>query len=318
MKKSVKTVLITAAALLGAGVILIGAGSAAGGLSQVDQLNIGSRDFERLEEKLLEEAKWGGVSVKEHIQQSAGTYNGEEATEGQKLFNGDFSEEIVYSGTLKRLEIEAGMHAVEVVEENRDSIWLEGSGCDKVQCYVKGSTLYLKETGKHKKNSGTEERTLKLTIPADIEWEEAEICADMGSVTMEKLNGNEVELSADMGNVQIRNLKARDLDVSSDMGNIEVDDFYADVMEISTSMGNADLSGFVGEFVDAESDMGSIILHLDQIMEDFNYRISASMGSVKVGESEYSGLGNEVKRDFGADRYMELESSMGSIEIFFE
>ena len=316
MKKSVKTVLITAAALLGAGVILIGAGSAAGGLSQVDQVNIGSRDFERLEEKLLEEAKWDGVSVKEHIQQSAGTYNGEEAAEGQKIFNGDFSEEIAYSQALKKLEIEAGMHAVEVAEENRDSILLEGNDCDQVQCYVKGSTLYLKETGKHKKVSGTVKRTLKLTIPADIEWEEAEICADMGSVTMEQLIGNEVELSADMGNVQIRNVKARNLDASSDMGNVEVDDFYADMLEVSVNMGSVDLSGTVGESVEAESDMGSIVLHLDQIMEDFNYRISASMGSVKVGDSEYSGA--EAKRDFGADRYMELESSMGSIEIFFE
>ena len=52
--------------------------------------------------------------------------------------------------------------------------------------------------------------------------------------------------------------------------------------------------------------------------EDFDYEIRTGMGSITVGGQDYSGMDREKIVEYGSDRKMKLDSSMGSIEILWE
>ena len=317
MKKSVKTALIVAAGCIGVGVLLMGAGSAAGGISQLDQVNVGGNDFVETQEKLVRTIEVGDT-VKHALHLDAGVESGSEAISGYKVYDGDFSEEIAYEGTLKQLEVEIGVHSVKIEETDGTDIYLEGTNVESVQCYVKNGVLSLKDVGWNKKVSGTVKREIVLTVPADIKWEEADLEANMGNIEAEKLEADQTELSADMGNISLQKLTAGELDISADMGNIVVNNMYTDYLDVSANMGNVDLSGRIGNAAEAEADMGNITLHLDHQNEEFNYQISAEMGTISLDGKDYSGLKKEERLDYGAKKMMELETSMGSIEISFQ
>lgn len=298
MKKGIKAGLIAAAGCIVLGAVLICAGSAAGGKEQLENMD-------------------GPVwEIRDGVTLNM-TYEGAEAEKGEAVYEGDFSTEIPVEEALKNLNLDIGVHSVRIEEHDENRILLEGADCKKIQCYVKNGTLYLKDIGKNKTSAESEKRQITLTLPEGLEWEDAELSAGMGSIEMATLKANEADLEADLGNIFINQLWVSDLEACANMGNVEVDEFSADTLDISADMGHVEMSGRVEKLVDAEANMGSVVLELEQVKEDFNYRIISSMGSVKLGEEEYSQLSDERKEDNGAAREMELDSSMGSIEISF-
>lgn len=263
-------------------------------------------------EDSVENGNWG----------TFGTYNGEEKEAGQEVYSGDFETDIVSVQTLNSLEVESGIHRVEIKEGSGTDIHVKGAGCDKIQVYVKGGTLYVKDVEKKKlpKNIQADENTrhVVLTVPSGTEWREAELSADMGYVSMDVLQAVDAELDADMGAIEIGTAVVAEMDVDADMGSVEVKEAKAGRLKTESSMGSITFSGVVEGDVEAEAEMGSIRLLLRQKETDFNYRISADMGTVSINGKDFSGLSEDrvIKND--ANKKMELDSSMGSIEILFD
>lgn len=315
MKKRTRALLAAAVGCIAAGCILMGAGAAAGGY---EQLQTGDFEYMRLDEgraegwmqRLLQYVRGNGAGN--------GVYQGEPEETDVEVLSGDFVREIPYSGSLKRLETKVGVHILEIREGDGDTIRFEGKKCDRVQCYVKNGTLYVKDVGWNKKYKHINGRELVLTVPKGICWESAEMDADIGGVELETLEAKEVELDAEMGSIQIGQLTADFLKAQASMGSVEIQNAQLYGMEAEASMGSVMLSGTVSGDIEAESEMGSIVLALAQKKEDFNYEISAELGSVTLGDEEYSGMSSAKKVDSGAEFRMALNSSMGDIDISFE
>lgn len=314
MKKTTKTALIVAASFIAVGAVLMGAGAAAGG---AEQLEDGDFRINVLEQKLEESGPelFRVLPVAKNIY-----YSGEKETKGQEVLRGDFTYQVPYSGTLNKLETKAGIHELTIVEGSDSNIYLEGEGCGKVQCYVEKGSLYIKDVGKYEKwpRYSHGKRKLTLTVPAGISWDEAELEAQLGSVLIDSLAADEAELDASMGNIEIQSLTARKMDADAEMGTIIVENAALKKLEADASMGDVKIEGTVEGSVEVTASMGSVILTLRQPESDFNFEITADMGSVSINGNEYTGLSREKTIDNRGSWEMELDSSMGSIEIFFE
>lgn len=352
MKKGTKAALLVSAVLIASGGIMTGVGALAGGYDQLDKVNrhfrvgsvrfwnlpgfygmnslswLGALDDDLLEaradeiEDSVERAADSFENFVENGSRNTLTYNGEKKESGQEVYSGDFELDIDYSKALTGLEVESGIHGVEIVEGSGEDIHVKGINCDKVQIYVKGNTLYVRDVEKKKLpgNSPIDENTRRivLTVPSETEWKKAELSADMGYISMDVLRAADAELDADMGSVKIGASVAAELEIDADMGTVEVDEAQIGRLKMEASMGSITFSGIVKGDIEAESDMGSIKLSLGQKETDFNYRISADMGNVSINGNDYSGLSKTKEIQNGADQKMKLDSSMGNIEIFFE
>lgn len=248
-----------------------------------------------------------------------GYYNGAEQNMGQEVFDGDFETDIAFTGMPEAIEVEIGVHGLKLMEGNAGKIRLEGRNADRIQCYVENGTLYLKDVGTHKKYEKTNGRELMLTVPAGTEWKTAVLDADMGYVQAETLSAKTAVLKTEMGSIELGKLKADYAEASGEMGNVEVEEAEIKGLKAEAEMGNIVFAGTVKGPVEADSEMGSITLRLRQEQEEFDYRVSSEMGEVKIDGAKY-GLadGREKTVDNGADWQMDLETSMGSIEILFE
>lgn len=300
MKKGIKAAVITALVCIAAGGVLMGAGVAAGGRKQLKEEDLFS--LADINVKLVSE----------------GSYSGEEEAKGVEVLDGDFDYNVAYSGELRALEIKIGVHGLKIEEGTGKDIRIEGKNCDKIQCYVKEGTLYVKDVGKNKKFMRINDRELVLTVPEGICWEEADIDADLGYVIIGTLDTRTAQLDAEMGSIEIERLTADKTDIEAEKGNIQIGFAQIGKLDVSADMGNVEIIGSVEGNVKAQANMGSIELILDQEEDDFNYEFTAEMGSVVLNGVEYSGVSRKKKIENGAEWKMELDSSMGSIDICFE
>lgn len=316
MKKRTRRAVIIAAGCIVAGGALMGAGAAAGGIEQLK-----SGDFRYVYPDEDGEDRWLGslfLTGMRARKNGAGSYNGEAQVEGVEVLSGDFSREIAYSGGLKQLETNVGIHILEIKRGGTEKVMLEGKNCDRIQCYVEDGTLYVKDVGKNKKYTHVNDRRLVLTVPEDIGWEAVKMEVDIGGVETEELKAENVTMDVNMGNIEIDGLKADHLQIDVSMGNVEVENARAGSLDAETEMGNIEFSGVVDGGISAWVSMGSIALELEQEQTDFDYEISADMGSVTVNGKEYSGLSAAWRENNGAGRKLTANSNMGSIDIFFE
>lgn len=307
MKKGIKAALWAAAGCIAVGGILMGAGFLAGGHAQLEE--VGGQD------SLHHVSDW----VAEHTVFGTAGWHGKEEKKGAAIYQGDFTAEIPGTQQVQHLEVELAVHSLIIEEGTTEAFVLEGSAdCERIQCYVEDGTLYLQDVGKHKKLSGQMQRRITLTVPADFTWDTAELEADMGSVEADKLLAHHADLEVGMGNMIIHHAQLDGLEISADMGSVELSGTVNGNVDADADMGSIQLSGIVDGNVEADADMGSIVLVLQQQENDFNYHIESAMGSIVLNGEEYAGMSKELTKKYDAPRNMELESSMGTIEISFE
>ena len=296
MRKRTKAALWVAAGCIFFGGIIMGAGSVAGGYGQLKDVsdNPLGVTFERDAFYISSP----NAETKENHLQKTKNFVGEEIVPGQEVLSGDFARSFSVQN-LYELEIKTGIHNFTIIESDVDNITVEGVNCDQIQCFVREGELRLLDVGRKNAITGPDDRRIHISIPKDMQWTEVELEVVMAEADVQVLRAQDCELTVDMGAISVKNAVVGNLDVSADMGAVT-------------------LEGEIQHNAEADASMGAVIFKLKQKETDFNYQIEASMGSVKLGGKEISGLDKEKMINNQADRTMELEASMGSIEIIFE
>ena len=79
-----------------------------------------------------------------------------------------------------------------------------------------------------------------------------------------------------------------------------------------------DFYGTVEKEVDIDCGAGSVTLNLEGKVEDYNYELDSSAGSIEIGEDiDLGGLSTEKSIDNGSKRMIEISNGAGSVEIRF-
>lgn len=131
---------------------------------------------------------------------------------------------------------------------------------------------------------------------------------------------NQLECELDTGSCTVEHIQTRSMDLSTETGVIEASGIRTEDLDVSAEVGGITFEGAVERKIEGDCGVGELILHLEGEKEGFNYDIETGVGSVQIGDSQYSGLGLEEKidnRSLGAVKTMKLEVGTGSAEVSF-
>lgn len=183
-------------------------------------------------------------------------------------------------------------------EDRKITVTVNGDAADRVRVSTEGSELQIE----NKDDYRPEERTVTITYPAGTEFTEVSIDIDKGTAALED------------------DLKAGEFSVSVGAGTLENYGIVtAGQTDIEVGVGTLELADLDADYIEAECGVGMMSLDVAGRKEDYNYRISCGVGSVLLGEDEFTGLGSTKKVDNnGASRKMQLECGMGTLEVDFE
>ena len=225
--------------------------------------------------------------------------------------NDSTGEVISFNGkSPEKMEISANTLALKIVPGESDAIILSGSNRDKMNCYIEDNCLYLEEKN-HKPLQKSGE--IVLTVPESMDWKKIEIDVEAAYVALQNFSAEEMEFSADAGSIEASGLQMKKL-ILSVAGAITLTDSEAAELEADAEAGAIRFSGSITDRVDADAELGNIVLKLSQSKDDFDYEIDSDLGNV-----EFDGISveNSVICNKASGK-MNLDSSMGNIEIYFE
>ena len=289
---------------IAAGFLFIGSGSSMGGWKNIDQINSRYIHFGGSDTFI-------GLYLPENTNESIEILS-RETDSPADAGNDSTGEVISFNGkSPEKMEISANTLALKIVPGESDAIILSGSNRDKMNCYIEDNCLYLEEKN-HKPLQKSGE--IVLTVPESMDWKKIEIDVEAAYVALQNFSAEEMEFSADAGSIEASGLQMKKLILSVEAGAITLTDSEAAELEADAEAGAIRFSGSITDRVDADAELGNIVLKLSQSKDDFDYEIDSDLGNV-----EFDGISveNSVICNKASGK-MNLDSSMGNIEIYFE
>lgn len=158
---------------------------------------------------------------------------------------------------------------------------------------------------------------LTITIP-EKEYKKLIVNMDAGDMTIERLRAEKAEIEVGAGQLYLNYLDvAETCTMKVDAGYIQVDSLEAKKLEVQCEVGSMESYETNITSGNLTCEMGSITMYMNDSESNYNYTIKSEMGSVTVGGDSYAGLQKKRSVDNGADRNLDINCEMGSIELYF-
>lgn len=209
---------------------------------------------------------------------------------------------------VENLKLDIGASEVQIKTGTDDKIHVDDSRMkteDAVQKRLSDDRKTLEITTKMRssfdfKNVRNVKGTLVIYLPRDYKFDQVDM--EYGAVTAEidGLNAKSLKIESGASGCTIKNADIEELDVETGAGSL---DFY----------------GTVEKEVDIDCGAGSVTLNLEGKVEDYNYELDSSAGSVEIGEDiDLGGLSTEKSIDNGRNarlRYRTEQAAWRSVSI---
>ena len=92
----------------------------------------------------------------------------------------------------------------------------------------------------------------------------------------------------------------------------------ADDAELGAGMGTMDIAFIDFNTGSVDCGMGTITAKLAGKRKDYRTDLDCGLGSVTIGSESHSGISSLETGDSNAQKYMEIECGMGTVDILFE
>lgn len=219
---------------------------------------------------------------------------------------------------VRKLDIEAGGCKLSLAESADEYFYVEGENVGKAQGYVKDQALYIKsfKSGKFSIDD-LNACSLTLYVPSGVAFDEIEIEAGAGKIEFIPIVATEVSVEVGAGDVSFSNLQAQKLELAVGMGSVNFEGMQVNDMDAEVGMGSLYMTGELLGDAKLECAMGSIALVLAGQEKDFNYSMEGAMGNISIGNEQFAGIAQERSIQNGAQKNIDAECAMGSIEITF-
>ncbi len=223
---------------------------------------------------------------------------------------------------IRDLEITASPSRILIEEGETDGCIRVERTSDKIVLKDKCSDSSLKLTFGNGRSivNLPEGEMVRITVPVGQRFRKVEIEADAASVDAAGILAEELDISVNAASVKIGNVSADEMKLEAEAGSVEIEEGDTKKLKIESAMGSVSYTGAVGKSVDADCEMGEIALTVDGAVDDFDYRIEVSVGSVFVEGLEDSGRslqGERTVRHEGSEKTAKLDCGMGSVEMNF-
>ena len=129
---------------------------------------------------------------------------------------------------------------------------------------------------------------------------------------------DQVDMEYGAATAEIDGLNAKSLKIESGASGCTIKNADIEELDVETGAGSLEFYGTVEKEVDIDCGAGSVTLNLEGKVEDYNYELDSSAGSVEIGEDiDLGGLSTEKSIDNGSKRTIEISNGAGSVEIRF-
>ena len=212
--------------------------------------------------------------------------------------------EEVFSG-VENLKLDIGASEVRIKTGTDDKIHVDDSRMKTENAVQKtlsddGKTLEITTKMRSSfKNVRNVKGTLVIYLPKDYKFDQVDMEYGAATAEIDGLNAKSLKIESGASGCTIKNADIEELDVETGAGSL---DFY----------------GTVEKEVDIDCGAGRVTLNLEGKVEDYNYELDSSAGSVEIGEDiDLGGLSTEKSIDNGSKRTIEISNRAGSVEIRF-
>ena len=212
--------------------------------------------------------------------------------------------EEVFSG-VENLKLDIGASEVRIKTGTDDKIHVDDSRMKTENAVQKtlsddGKTLEITTKMRSSfKNVRNVKGTLVIYLPKDYKFDQVDMEYGAATAEIDGLNAKSLKIESGASGCTIKNADIEELDVETGAGSL---DFY----------------GTVEKEVDIDCGAGRVTLNLEGKVEDYNYELDSSAGSVEIGEDiDLGGLSTEKSIDNSSKRTIEISNGAGSVEIRF-
>ncbi len=235
-----------------------------------------------------------------------------------EIWQGDVERRRLCQGNIAVLDLEIGGSVVEIQESDDEYVYIESSNSGKLQAYVEDSTLYVKAVRPSNLFNEISNSSIILYLPEDCKLMQLVVSLGAGQLKLEDLKVDCMEAQIGAGQLLMEGLELSFLEVSLGAGEVKAEDVAVDILTAEIGAGNLELSGAIHEGAEISCSMGNVSMELEGEPIDFNYELSCVAGNMEIGEDKFSGATQEREIDNGAEKYMNIDCSMGNVEVDFE
>ena len=239
-----------------------------------------------------------GIIRKDYVS-FEGDWDDDELDDTENVVSGE-----VFSG-VENLKLDIGASEVRIKTGTDDKIHVDDSRMKTENAVQKtlsddGKTLEITTKMRSSfKNVRNVKGTLVIYLPKDYKFDQMDMEYGAATAEIDGLNAKSLKIESGASGCTIKNADIEELDVETGAGSL---DFY----------------GTVEKEVDIDCGAGRVTLNLEGKVEDYNYELDSSAGSVEIGEDiDLGGLSTEKSIDNGSKRTIEISNGAGSVEIRF-
>lgn len=302
MRKFYKGSLITAACLIGTGLILTAAGGAAGIHEAYGILKNEAVDLEIIDH-------W---DMTDDMGETGNT------TGDENMLN---NTEVFVAENVDQLAVDVGACRLVVREEQmeQEQIRVSYTGNARIKCEMDGDELTIK--GYQRKfwliSGNRRAPEIVITIPEGRKLSEVDLKTGAGQAEIYDLKADEISIEAGAGEVIMSQVAAKEISMKAGAGSLEAEKMDVKDIEVSVGVGSFSYEGKAPEELEADCAMGEIVMKLSGKESDHSYSVRCAAGEVRIGDHTSSMLAIERYIDNGTGSEYSVDCSMGSISITF-
>lgn len=194
-----------------------------------------------------------------------------------------------------------------------------------VEAYKDGMELNIRETGS-KRSRNNDSTRITIAIPRGmgedphilkeilLKQDAGEISVDM-PLTAEKIN---ITVNAGECDVESRLTALETLTADISAGEINFSEIEAPELFLIAGVGELDVDQMTADDIKIDCGVGSIDATAVGRESDYDYDITSNVGEVTIDDESYAGLGTSKNINNGADKKMQIDCGVGSVEISFD
>lgn len=159
---------------------------------------------------------------------------------------------------------------------------------------------------------------LEITLENGKKLDTCEITVGAGTLNLNTINTQKLRLESGAGAIKGHNLTADTVQIRTGAGSLEFEKCFFNDTEIETGAGRIVFEGDFLNRAEITTGAGEIELTLDGLEKDYRINFIRGLGSVKIGEATFSGVGNGSGGNKDAKRQLKVSTGIGSVQISFK
>lgn len=238
-------------------------------------------------------------------------------SESYAVWKGDVERQMVVQGSVGELNLEIGGSIIEIKDSPDGNIYVEGESVGKMQAYVEGDVLYIKSVRPANLADEIKNSSIILYLPEECSLRRLDLSLGAGQLKLKNRVVEDMEVSVGAGQLLLTDVTLNTLEVSLGAGELRAQDVTVLSLDASIDMGNMDFTGAINESAEISCSMGNVNMDLEGNQEDFNFQLNCVAGNMEIDGERFSGAAMDRYIDNGAAKYMEINCSMGNVDIKF-